>query len=125
MLAGLRPARPAGPPPQLSPVLPLVEAHADARPGAPKPAVGQGGPGGDLRSRQLQPGRRVLVCYADDPGYWHERLLLCPSWEKTWYVMTGDGDIYPESPKDWQSAYDITGARVFPAGLRGGMVQFA
>ena len=45
--------------------------------------------------RPLRIGERILVSYRSD-GVWHERLLIRALTEKTWLIVTPDGDLYPE-----------------------------
>ena len=50
-------------------------------------------------SVELRPGLHIGVLYTDDPGVWHERLLLWPlggtrrGW---WVILTPDADCYAE-----------------------------
>ena len=45
----------------------------------------------------LKPGGLVRVYYPDDPGIWHERLLLYPVTAQVWVIYTPDGDLYSEN----------------------------
>ena len=115
---------PASPPQGSPPGLPLLAGAVVAWPPA-KRGPDLGVPGEALRQKQLQPGRRLLVCFDDDPGWWHERLLIYPEWDSHWWVLSGDGDLYTEDMKDWVTVYDTTGSRDYPDGLQGGLVQFS
>ena len=45
---------------------------------------------------QLMPGQTLAVHYDDDPGIFHERILLWRHSEGFWYILTPDGDRYTE-----------------------------
>ena len=45
--------------------------------------------------RPLEVGERILVSYRDD-DVWHESLLIPPLTEKSWLIVTQDGDLYTE-----------------------------
>ena len=53
----------------------------------------------------IQPGMILAVFYSDDT-VWHERLVLWPSMDpdssstSTWWIVTPDFDVYPESLDD-------------------------
>lgn len=44
----------------------------------------------------LFPGQVLAVFYEDDT-FWHERLVLWRLSDKVWYILTPDGDLYPEN----------------------------
>lgn len=56
-------------------------------------------PAHDVRDMEwlqsLLPGQ-ILAVYFDDDVYWHERLLLWPRDDASWFVITPDLDIYAE-----------------------------
>ena len=45
--------------------------------------------------RPLEVGERILVSYRDD-DVWHESVLIPPLTEKSWLIVTQDGDLYTE-----------------------------
>lgn len=60
----------------------------------------------------LRPGHRILVTFAGDAGWHHERLLICPVAPGRWIILTGDGDMYEEAfsdYSDWRQMDDSAG----------------
>ena len=82
-------------------------------------------PGDSLSHSQLQPGKRLLVKFSDDPQWWHERVLLYEVWSGEWMILTADDDEYSEVLADWIEVHDISGKEKYPTGLRGGVVRFS
>ena len=74
----------------------------------------------------LRRGKKVLVCYADEPELWHARLLVEQVRGRTWVVATPDLDLYDEELDT--APGDIIGIRVvvvegtLPVGIGGGQV---
>jgi hypothetical protein len=70
----------------------------------------------------------LLVSFSEDPGWWHERLILhhiTHGESARFVILSPDGDLYDESVKDWESSYVISGKGAYPAGLEeGSFVQF-
>ena len=44
---------------------------------------------------------RLLARFSTDPGWHHERILCWPVSRTRWVILTGDGDLYDESLKDY------------------------
>ena len=73
---------------------------------------------------QYRPGTRLLVTFAEDPGYWHERLVLYPASLRSWAIMTPHGDEYVEHEDWWTSVALMTGRVGYPREARGDIIQF-
>ena len=74
---------------------------------------------------QYRPGLRLIVQYRDDPGWWHERLLLYPVHDRLWVVLTADDDEYAEPVAGWVDVIVMSNRRRYPRGLAGSIVQFS
>ena len=84
-----------------------------------RPKPGTMVPASSLRGHLL-PGDRVIVKFANDPGYGHERLILWPVFaqdEKAceWVILTEAGDLYSEGVEDWTGGMITTGLAAYPA----------
>ena len=70
--------------------------------------------------RHLLLGDLLLVSFSEDPGWWHERLILhhiTHGESARFVILSPDGDLYDESVKDWERSYVISGKGAYPAGL--------
>ena len=72
----------------------------------------------------FQPGLKLLVTFREDPGFWHERLILYPATLHSHAVMTGDGDEYVEHEDWWLTVTVMTGRHEYPPEMTGQVVQF-
>ena len=76
------------------------------------------------RGQRYRPGARLLVTFAEDPGVWHERIVLYQATLEAWAIMTADGHEYVEHGSWWTSVETLTGCNDYPAGATGHIVQF-
>ena len=69
-----------------------------------------------LYAMALVPGTRLVVRFLNDPGYWHERLVLWPVTRSRYVILTGDLDCYVEEASDWEERHVLNPAAVhYPA----------
>lgn len=88
----------------------------------------------DGAAHALEAGRKVFVQYAEDLPLWHARILLARAPVKIvnrvldtdyktdaefWWILTPDGDIYPEPLKDIEGLFVLGDSEVIPARARG------
>ena len=70
----------------------------------------------------------MLVSFSEDPGWWHERLILhhiTHGATARFVILTPDGDLYDESVADWNHSYIISGKGTCPPKTEdGSFVQF-
>ena len=78
----------------------------------------------DELKRQLRPGLRILVAFAEDPGFYHERIIGGEVFPGDYVIATCDGDEYVEKSSWWSSAWLLSGARRYPKELRGEVLPF-
>ena len=78
----------------------------------------------DALKTLLRPGLRLLVTFAGDPGYYHERILGPEVFPGHFMIATNDGDEYIEESKHWDKAWLLTGATKYPGNLRGEVMAF-
>ena len=50
------------------------------------------------------PGTRLLVTFASDPGWHHERVVLYQAGPAAYVIFAHDGDEYEEPEEWWSSA---------------------
>ena len=74
---------------------------------------------------RYRPGLRLIEQYRDDPGWWHERVLLYPVHERLWVVLTADDDKYAEPVAGGVDVIEMSNRRRYPKGLAGSIVQFS
>ena len=60
------------------------------------------------------PGTRLVVRYAGDRGWDHERILLVKVSESSWLVYTPGNDLYEESMTDYSRVIVMSGGRRYP-----------
>ena len=68
--------------------------------------------------RRLLPGDLLFVSFSEDPGWWHERLILhhiTHGVTARFVILSPDGDLYDESVSDWHQSYIISGKGSYPA----------
>ena len=72
-----------------------------------------------------RPGSVLLVQYAHDPGWSHERVRVwpCVGDSPSWRVRTGCEHYYREYVRSWTRIWDVTGVD-YPSDLEGQVVQF-
>ena len=91
--------------------------------------AGRGAGARSYRERLL-PGSRVLAAFRDDPGFYHERVMLWPISQggrrgtDEWVIRTSDGDEYSEFLDDWHQVWELAKKAYYPAGLVGTMITF-
>ena len=81
-------------------------------------------PDGRSLASRLLPGSRIIVRFAGDTTWWHERLICYPVSGLLFVILTGGDDLYVEDAGDWTRAIDVTGKETYPLGLKGGLVHF-
>ena len=62
-----------------------------------------------LIDKDACPGLRLLVTFRNDPGFWHERILLRCVFPGVWLIYTAGGDLYMELSKGWCSLFYLSG----------------
>ena len=62
----------------------------------------------------LEPGSRLLVRYASDPGVDHERIAGWLIDDAAWVVATPHLLLHEEPTGTWSRVLDVTGTEVYP-----------
>ena len=62
----------------------------------------------------LEPGSRLLVRFANDPGRDHERIAGWPIDDTGWIVATPDYLLSEEPTGSWTRILDVSGTAVYP-----------
>ena len=78
----------------------------------------------DALKTLLRPGLRLLVTFAGDPGFYHERIIGQEVFPGHFMIVTSDGDEYIEEIRHWAEAWLLTGASKYPEDLRGEVLAF-
>ena len=61
------------------------------------------------RGPRYRPGTRLLVTFVEDPGIWHERIVLYQATLEAWAILTAHGHEYVEHGSWWTSVELLTG----------------
>ena len=64
------------------------------------------------------------MTFVEDPGYWHERLILYPATLHSYAIMSPHGDEYVEHEGWWSTVTVMTGRETYPPEMVGEVVQF-
>ena len=73
---------------------------------------------------QVQPGLRLLVTFAGDPGYYHERIVGAEVFPGHLMILTPGGHEYTEETKNWSRIWLMSAASRYPLDLEGEVVAF-
>ena len=76
------------------------------------------------RGPRYRPGARLLVTFAEDPGVWHDRIVLHQATLEAWAIMTAHDHEYVEHGSWWTSVELLSGRSDYPAVATGHIVQF-
>ena len=71
----------------------------------------------DELNTRLRPGVRLLVTFAADPGFYHERIVGGEAFKGDVFIATSGGREYFESVSWWKQAWLVTGASRYPSDL--------